>query len=196
MKKLLSFALAAIATAAFLAAPASGSPGVVVILAGGEEADTISIDYSTEVAHSFVIDSASPLEVGGGVCTHPEGMMNELLCDSTRVSGFEVNAGGGDDTVTVGRTVGVAVTLRGGPGNDQLVGGSSVFGDKLVGGAGDDVLMGRAGPDLLYGGPGNDRLYGGPDEDKLVGGPGNDVLRGEGGEDVLLGGPGENELFQ
>lgn len=195
MKKLLSFALAAVA-AAFLAAPAVASPGVVVILAGGEEADRISIDYSSQVAHSFVIDSASPLEVGGGVCTHPEGEMNELLCDSTRVSGFEVNAGGGDDTVTVGRGVGVSVTLRGGPGNDQLVGGSSVFGDKLIGGPGDDVLMGRAGPDLLYGGPGNDHLYGGSDDDKLVGGPDDDVLRGESGEDILLGGPGENELFQ
>ena len=195
MKKLLSFALAAI-LAAFLAAPAGASPGVVVILAGGEEADTISIDYSAEVAHSFVIDSASPLEVGGGVCTHPEGAMNELLCDSTKVSGFEVNAGGGDDTVTVGRAVGVSVTLRGGPGNDTLVGGSSVFGDKLIGGPGDDILIGRAGPDLLYGGPGNDHLSGGPGDDRLVGGPGDDVLHGEAGEDVLLGGPGENELFQ
>jgi Ca2+-binding RTX toxin-like protein len=187
MKKLLSFALAAFVAAVLTAAPASAGPGVVVILAGGEEADTISIDFSTEVAHSFAIDSASPLEVGGGVCTHPEGVMNELLCDSTRVSGFEVNTGGGDDTVTVGRAVGVSVTLRGGPGADQLVGGSSVFGDKLIGGPGDDILMGRAGPDLLYGGSGNDHLYGGS---------GNDVLRGEGGEDLLLGGSGENELFQ
>jgi len=196
MKKLLSFAIAAVATAAFIAAPASGSPGVVVILAGGEEADTISINYSTEVPHSFVIDSASPLEVGGDVCAHPEGVMNELLCDSTKVSGFEVNVGGGDDVVTVGRAVGVAVTLRGGPGNDQLVGSSSVIGDKLIGGPGDDILMGRAGPDLLYGGPGSDHLYGGPDDDRLVGGSGNDILRGEAGEDTLLGGSGENELFQ
>jgi Ca2+-binding RTX toxin-like protein len=192
MKKLLSIAIAAIAL--FAVAPAQAGSGVVVILAGDEEANTISIVVSA-TGTGFVIDSAAPLEVGGGVCAHPEGMPTQLLCESGKISGFEVNAGGGDDHVSIGRMVGVPVTLRGGPGNDRLTGGGSSLGDKLVGGSGDDVLVGRSGPDLLYGGPGNDNLSGGPDDDRLVGGPGNDVLRGEGGADVLLGGSGENSLF-
>jgi len=194
MKKLLLIAAAAIAIA-IGAAPAQATPGVVVILAGDEEANAISIVVSG-TGPSFVIDSAAPLEVGGGVCTHPEGMTTELLCDATKISGFEVNAGGGDDQVTIGRVVGVPVTLRGGPGNDHLSGGGSALGDKLIGGPGDDVIAGRNGPDLLYGGPGVDDLSGGPGDDRLVGGPGDDVLHGEGGVDELLGGPGENSLFE
>ncbi len=72
------------------------------------------------------------------------------------IGGFEVNAGGGDDSVTVAREVPIPVTLRGGPGDDRLVGGGA--GDKLIGGPGDDVLIGRAGDDSLFGGPGNDLL--------------------------------------
>jgi len=193
MKKLLIAAIAALTLA--IAVPAQGSPTVTVILAGGEEADTISIDVSAD-GRNFAIYSASPLEVGGGVCAHPEGMPNELLCETDKISGFEVNTGGGDDTVTIGRTVGVPVTLRGGPGNDRLMGGSGVVGDKLIGGAGDDELWGRAGPDLLYGGSGNDLLCGGQGDDRLVGGTGDDVLKGEAGEDLLLGGTGENTLSQ
>ncbi len=193
MKKLLIAALAVLTLA--IAVPAQGAPGVVVILAGGEEADTITIDVSPD-GRDFVIHSASPLEVGGGVCIHPEETPNELLCEAAKISGFEVNAGGGNDTVTIGRSVGIPATLRGGAGNDRLMGGSGVVGDKLIGGAGDDELWGRAGPDLLYGGSGNDVLCGGPGDDRLVGGSGDDVLKGEAGDDVLLGGPGENVLSQ
>ena len=191
MKKLLTIAIATVALIAV--APAQGGSGVVVILAGDEQANTISIVVSSSGA-GFVIDSAAPLEVGGGVCAHPDAMPTQLVCDAAKISGFEVNAGGGDDHVTIGRTVGVPVTRRGGPGNDHLSGGGGTLGDKLVGGAGDVGLVGWSGPVLLSGGPGNDSLFGGSDDDRLVGGPGNDVLRGEAGSDVVLGGSGENSL--
>ena len=204
MKKLLATAAVAIAAAA-IAIPAQAAPGVTVVLAGGDEADAIVISVSPHDGHSFVIESATPLEVGGTVCTHPEGMPNQLVCDSNQVSSFEVNTGGGDDSVTIARAVGVPVTLRGGPGNDHLTGGGSVLGDRLIGGPGDDVLNGMGGPDVLYGGPGNDtliggtgddKLFGGPGDDRLFGGPNNDVLRGEAGEDLLVDTLGENVLVQ
>jgi Ca2+-binding RTX toxin-like protein len=162
----------------------AAEPSLTVLLAGGSEASTIAVTLSPD-GRSYVIDSVVPLEVGGSVCWHPEAQANELVCEAAAIAGFEVNAGAGDDTVTVAREVPIPVTLRGGPGRDRLVGGSAA--DKLVGGTGDDVLIGRAGADSLFGGPGNDRL---------IGGGGNDLLRGGSGEDALLGGSGSNDLVQ
>jgi Ca2+-binding RTX toxin-like protein len=179
-KALLIASMVLVAQAAAVAHAAE--PSLNMLLAGGPEANTISIALSAD-GRSYAIESIVPLEVGGNVCSHPEGKPNELLCEAASIAGFEVNAGGGDDVVNVARSVAIPVTLRGGPGDDRLIGGAGD--DKLIGGTGDDVLVGRAGNDSLFGGPGNDRL---------VGGSGNDSLHGEAGEDVLIGGPGENEL--
>jgi Ca2+-binding RTX toxin-like protein len=169
--------------AANAAAAHASKPSLTVLLAGGSEPNTISISLSAD-GRSYTIESASPLEVGGTVCTHPEGMENELICEAAPIGGFEVNAGAGPDSVSVGRAVPVPVTMRGGAGEDRLAGGGGD--DKLLGGSGDDVLVGRPGADSLYGGPGNDRL---------VGCSGNDLLSGGSGEDTLLGGSGRNELM-
>lgn len=171
--------------AAWAAAVAhAGEAQLTVLLAGGAEANAISITASAD-GHSYVIDSGAPLEVGGDVCSHPEGQPNELVCEAASIGGFEVNSGAGDDVVTVAREITLPVTLRGGAGNDDLVGGAG--NDRLIGGAGDDRLIGRAGADSLFGGPGDDRL---------IGCSGNDLLRGEAGEDVLLAGSGVNDAVQ
>jgi RTX calcium-binding nonapeptide repeat (4 copies) len=179
-RAILIVALAAVAAVTAPSAPAK--PSLTVLLAGGAEESQISIGLSPD-GRNYVIDSLVPLEVGGEICTHPEGQSNQLLCAAPPIGGFEVNAGGGDDSVTVSRDVRIPVTLRGGPGADRLVGGGA--GDKLVGGQGDDVLIGWGGHDSLFGGPGADRV---------LGGSGNDILRGEAGPDVLVGGPGRNTL--
>lgn len=181
MKRAILTATAVLAAWAAMTADAAEQP-LTVLLAGGAEANTIAIALSPD-GRSYVIDSVVPLEVGGSVCWHPPEQLNELVCEAASIGGFEVNAGGGDDSVTVMREVPIPVTLRGGPGLDRLIGGSG--GDKLIGGVGDDTLVGRAGADSLFGGPGDDRL---------IGGSGNDLLNGDGGEDVLLGGSGRNEL--
>jgi RTX calcium-binding nonapeptide repeat (4 copies) len=153
-----------------------------VLLAGGPEANMIHI-WLTPDGRSYVIDSVVPLDVGGTVCSHPEGDPNELICEAPLIGGFEVNAGEGDDRVEVSKRISVPVTLRGGPGDDLLLGGAGT--DKLIGGAGDDRLIGWRGADLLYGGPG---------ADILIGGPASDVLRGGPGEDTAAGGPGKNTV--
>ncbi len=183
MKKILLIAVAVLATQVPVQAHAATAP-VDVLLAGGPEANTININLSPD-GRDYVISSAGVLEVGGSICVNPPGNPDELTCQAPEVAGFEVNAGGGDDTVTVGAEVPLGVTLRGGPGNDELVGGAGP--DKLIGGSGNDRLIGRGGADSLYGGSG---------EDILIGGPGNDSLRGGPGLDTLIGGPGENELQQ
>jgi RTX calcium-binding nonapeptide repeat (4 copies) len=176
--------IGAMAAMAALTAPyAHAKPSLTVLLAGGVEESEIVIALSPD-GRNYVIDSLVPLEVGGEICMHPEGRPNQLLCAAPPIGGFEVNAGAGDDSVTVARDVPVPVTLRGGPGGDRLLGGAA--GDKLVGGPGDDVLIGWGGHDSLFGGPGADRI---------VGGGGNDILRGEAGPDILVGGPGKNTLI-
>jgi Ca2+-binding RTX toxin-like protein len=146
---------------AYLAAEHS----VNLVLAGSPGDDRITIELSAD-GRSYEIESATPLEVGGTVCTHPGKRAEALLCEAAPIAGFEINTGAGDDTVTLGRTVPVPATIRGGEGNDVLTGGAGA--DKLIGGPGNDELNGRGGDDLLIGGPGND---------VLVGGPGQNVLR-------------------
>lgn len=164
--------------------------GVNLLLTGGPEADRIEVKVSAD-GRSYLIEAQGPLEVGGEICSHPDGNENSLVCEARAISSFEVNAGGGNDTISFSPKVTVPVTLRGGPGNDRLRGGAG--NDKLVGGSGNDVLTGEGGDDWLYGGPGNDHLYGGPGSDRLIGGPGDDVMVGGPGHNILNGGPGENQ---
>ncbi|HWB70163.1 MAG TPA: hypothetical protein VG518_09330 [Solirubrobacterales bacterium] len=188
MKRLLLLACASLSLVALApvlfsgAAVASGTFNV--LLAGGDQSNMISIQLSAD-GRTYTIDSIVPLEVGGSICTNPPETSTELVCQAASVGGFEVNAGIGDDSVTVGKTVPVPVTLRGGPGNDRLTGGAA--NDKLVGGPGNDRLIGRGGADYLAGGEG---------EDTLVGGSGDDILRGGPGFDVLYGGSGSNDIRQ
>jgi Ca2+-binding RTX toxin-like protein len=181
MKKAILIALTVLAANTAAVAHA-GERSLTVVFAGGGEADTIAIAVSSD-GRSYVIDSAAPLEVAGTVCSHPSENPDELVCEAAAIAGFEVNAGPGDDTVSLSHDVPIPATLRGGPGSDRLIGGAVA--DKLIGGSGDDTLIGRAGDDWLYGGSGNDRLYGGS---------GNDLLRGGSGQDTVLGGSGRNQI--
>jgi Ca2+-binding RTX toxin-like protein len=159
-----------------------------LLITGGAEENVLSVKLSLD-GRQYVIDSLSPLEVGGAICTHPEpvaaeAVANRLLCEATAIAGFEVNAGDGNDSVIISPKIQVPVTLRGGPGDDRLYGGAGA--DKLVGGVGNDALIGRAGNDGLYGGPGDDQLFAGS---------GNDILRGGSGENELIGGSGHNSIL-
>lgn len=75
------------------------------------------------------------------------------------------------------------VTIWGDTGNDSITGTSQA--DHLFGEAGNDRLTGYDGADLLTGGAGNDRLSGSAGDDTLLGGSGRDVLTGEGGADIF-----------
>lgn len=183
MKKLLLISFVLLALSAPAVAHAEGQT-YTVLLAGGAEESNIRI-WLTSDGREYVIDSVAELDVGGEVCVHGEGKANELVCPAPSIAGFEVNAGGGDDRVTVARQVTVPVTMRGGDGRDVLTGGAG--GDKLVGGDGRDRLGGGLGDDLLIGGEGND---------VLIGGPGHDVLRGGYGKDALVEGPGKDSIHQ
>jgi Ca2+-binding RTX toxin-like protein len=176
--------LISLAIAAVYVSPASAAApeSLTVLLAGGSASNTIHV-WLTPDGREYVIDSVVPLEVGGEVCTNPEGNPNELTCAAPPIAGFEMNADGGDDNVTISPSVTIPVTVRGGPGRDVLAGGS-----------GDDRLIGGPGPDRLIGGPGDDVLSGGPGSDVLIGGPGNDTLLSGPGFDFTRGGSGHNVI--
>ncbi len=74
------------------------------------------------------------------------GTGNDTVNGAEQTSGFLVNSGGGNDTVT------------GGSGNDTLIGGAG--NDSLSGGAGDDlfILGASDGTDTIQGGTGTDTL--------------------------------------
>jgi Ca2+-binding RTX toxin-like protein len=182
MKKAIPIVVAlllAISPAAF----ARADGGVTLLISGGPEDSSLNISLSPD-GREYVILSTEPLEVGGNLCTHPEEIPNELFCKATAIASFEVNAGGGSDFITFTSDIPVSVTIRGGPGEDQLSGG--VAADKIIGGPDNDSLLGRRGDDWMLGGPGSD---------KLIGGPGRDQLRGGPDKDQLIGGPGKNQII-
>jgi Ca2+-binding RTX toxin-like protein len=181
MKKAILITLTLLAA---LPAPAADAGEAVnLLISGGKENNGFHIALSAD-GRDYVILSTVPLEVGGNLCEHPEERPNELLCTAPDIAGFEVNAGGGSDSVFFTSDILVPVTIRGGAGNDRLFGGGAA--DKILGGPDDDYVVGRRGDDWLLGGPGRDRLSGGQGNDHLQGGPGKDKLNG---------GPGQNGLI-
>lgn len=184
MKKLVLSAILALAAFVAPSAPAAGP--VTVLLVGGSGQDVLDIKLSQD-GRSYLVDSLSPLEADGNICTRAEGSANRLTCKAVAIAGFEVNAGAGDDAVIISPKIFIATTLRGGPGDDQLRGGAGD--DKLIGGAGHDVLHGMQGRDWLIGGPDEDWLFGGAGDDRLTGGPGPDFFNGGSGSNTSDEGP-------
>ena len=109
------------------------------------------------------------------------------------VARIDVDAGPGNDFVRIAEDNGrvlIPVTLKGGPGNDELTGGSGA--ETIDGGPGEDVLAGGSGAGSFDGGPGNDVLVGGSGPGSFDGGPGDDTITGSAGVDALDGGPGND----
>ncbi len=116
--------------------------------------------------------------------------------DLASVTSIVVNAGDGNDAVSIGgkhrrTTLTISATFNGDAGNDLLIGGAAA--DQLNGGEGNDRLDGRAGDDLLKGGNGADRIEGGLGNDSMYGEAGNDRIYAadRGGVDLVDG--GEND---
>jgi RTX calcium-binding nonapeptide repeat (4 copies) len=80
----------------------------------------------------------------------------KMLGNYGPVASIDVNAGAGNDNVTVDPRITLPTLLDGGPGNDRLRGGSGP--NVLLGGGGNDTLIGNPSRDTLDGGPGTNRL--------------------------------------
>ncbi|MGI8871091.1 MAG: calcium-binding protein [Candidatus Limnocylindria bacterium] len=156
-------ALAQPATAAASSVDVSGNTLHVTGTPGAGE--TFSVDPANDPSGSFAVKvegSDIPLTAGAG-CTSDE-MTGQTTCAPAGVTRIVVDAGDGDDTVTIGVKVPARVnagagndTVNGGEGGDRLVGGDG--NDSLHGNGGNDSISGDSGVDFLDAGPGADRLY-------------------------------------
>ena len=168
---------------------------------------TFHVDMGPSPNDRVVIEgSSAPERIVGG---SRDGMMTSALFDidangtvdvrTDGVDAYTVNGNGGDDQILfdgnshVGAAVGAPSIIRGGPGNDTLVGGSVA--DNLDGGDGDDYVRGGPGDDIVRGGSGSDQLFGGEGNDRVIGdgdaGAGIDRLDGGNGTDNCTADPGE-----
>jgi Ca2+-binding RTX toxin-like protein len=118
------------------------------------------------------------------------GDWSEVVCANPKA--ILVQAGDGDENITLSSDLPVPITVDGGPGSDWIRGADS--NDTFFGGAGNDHLEGYKGNDTLDGGDGDDELSGYGGADHLAGGAGNDTLHPDDYEepsaDVVDGGPG------
>ena len=130
--------------------------------------------------------------------------------DPARIpAGIRIDAGKGNDTITVDSSIMLPLEIHGDKGHDNITGGAgndtidggvgrdTCFGgagnDSVTGGNGNDSVSGGAGTDDLDGGNGNDSCDGGDDSDSVTGGNGRDVLAGSPGDDRLRGGNGRDD---
>lgn len=106
--------------------------------------------------------------------------------DPEGVQDLTFRLGGGGDQFVGGGSWGADVTVDGGPGNDEIQGGT-----------GDEQLLGGPGRDAIRGGSGNDSIVGGPGPDRVFGEAGRDRFSmRDGARDVVDGGPGRDRCIE
>jgi Ca2+-binding RTX toxin-like protein len=137
--------------------------------------DEVEVNGSTTEGDSFTYRPSTKLP--GGVQFNRINLGKfEINLTAERLT---MNQGGGDDTAApdpaapTGLAGLTAITLNGGPGNDNLTGGDGE--DQINGGVGNDTVNGGKGSDLIDGQEGDDRLLARDGTGDLVrGGAGND----------------------
>ena len=155
----------------------------VLIMPGTSGADTIQVSGTATTISTRIGAAAArtyPRSLVTGVIVQA-GAGNDTVSVGNGLSSIAVYGDSGDDTLTDGDG---ANAIIGGGGRDKLNGGAG--NDRLVGGSGNDRIFGEGGRDRLYGDAGNDYLDGGSHDDRLEGGLGTDTYYGQGGNDTIF----------
>jgi Ca2+-binding RTX toxin-like protein len=186
---------------ATLAGNPFGQLGYLRLVASGKdtvvEIDTDGTGAADTWKPLLTLEGVPPSQLGAKQFVDgldPAGSRKGVLLTGT--NGTDTLTGGILDDTIQGR--GGADHLSGGAGDDRIEGGDETIagtGDRINGGAGNDVLFGNGGDDTLHGDTGRDGLVGGLGNDVLVGGDDNDLLEGGAGNDRLDGGRGDDTLF-
>ena len=128
------------------------------IVDGSDGIDRIDLDFANE-SESLIFNY---VENGG---TTRGGLL-----DGTNISNVErvsIASGSGDDIINITASNNSNDDIKGGAGNDTIIGGSG--NDDIFGEAGDDLLTGRGGSNNLYGGEGDDvAVFSGSRDDNEV----------------------------
>ncbi len=168
----------------------SGSPGVdfhysdatTITFNGGAGVDQLNV--LGDAVADIVTAAGSAIIVDGSTVTLGTGL------EAAGVIGFA-----GDDNIDLSAlTFATGITIRGGDGNDTIVG--SPQDDLSFGGAGNDILVGGMGSDTQYGEDGND-IFGNPTlaADGTADDPGTDFNFGGNGFDNFVWEPGDGTDF-
>ncbi len=179
---------------------------------------TMSLDDITVLAASNGNDDIHVSNgADGGIVVSVNG--EEYSYTRQEAATLIIDAGAGNDNVTVDEDVKIALNITGGAGNDNLQGGS---GDDIIvdnldsnvieGGAGEDILVangnsskgwlgrtwdalwGNQPVNVINGGDGADYIEGGKGNDVIDGGAGNDYIYGLDGKDTISGGEGNDYI--
>lgn len=183
----------------------------------GDEGDTSEVsvaagtDGNDEITVTGGKDGSVIVNINGEETTYSKEEAEKLIID----------AGNGDDTITVDENVKNALAMTGGNGDDAITGGGG--NDTIMDNYGSNTISGRGGNDTLIangnasedkgffgrlwdkvtgkvqdntisGGEGNDYIEGGFGDDSLAGGEGNDVIYGLSGDDAVAGGAGDDYI--
>ncbi len=158
---------------------------------GGAGNDTIEVNGGNGGEQFTVAPSATVGRIAfDRTGPTPPGPFNLDIGTAERL---DLNANGGDDSMTSTTADGFALDIDGGNENDTLDGGDGA--DLITGGAGNDRIIGDNNPagtrDNSVGGDGDDTLVWNPGDgdDTNEGGAGNDTIEVNGG-----GGPEEFEV--
>jgi Ca2+-binding RTX toxin-like protein len=194
--------------------------------AGEGEANNVTVALSSDLTTWTVTDTGAPqLTVGSG-CTPINAQQASCAAPAggdSRDHRVDITLGDMDDRASGENACSArydgypafaecAVTIRGGDGNDTLVGHFDGDVPRAFGETRETTSCARTGAharegnDVVYGDTaacaadaggagGADRLYGGPGEDGLLGCGGNDVLAGLDGSDSLSGSGGADRLY-
>ena len=182
-----SLLLCMVCCAAGVAAPgalavvtASVSNGQLLVT-GDSSSESITVSYNSGTG--FWLSRSGDLRRGGRARRDPRLRMRDVAgwylpkCQNPgTVTSIVVNAGAGDDTVSVSpESAMVAVQENGQDGNDTLNAPTQGVA-TLDGGPGNDTLYGSTPPLTELGGDGNDVLWAGEQGGTLNGGAGDDQI--------------------
>lgn len=172
------------------------APGATPEARGLSEIEiSVANSQPTHLVYIRATDQSDPIVCSGSRTT----LNNDADSDLTFVASVRsigVESGPGDDTIDLARCDynknRGSFGLRGGLGDDTLIGGRSR--SSMNGGKGRDVLSAKAGRASFLGGEGNDLITGTAARDSMSGEAGQDILLAGGGTDHLQGGEGDDVI--
>ncbi|MEO1801754.1 MAG: calcium-binding protein, partial [Cyanobacteria bacterium J06629_2] len=137
----------------------------------GDGSDTMEGDEGDDVTEvNGALEAGDDFELrANGHRTEFERLnLGNFTLDVDNVEQFEINGGGGDDTLNVRDLTGTdveKVVFDGGEGDDSFDASESNVSVVVRGGTGNDTLIGGKGDDLILGGNGIDLIDGGAGND-------------------------------